>query len=137
MPSKTDNISKLYNSLKNAGYQDIGTEQEFRDYCGDEKNVKTLHEALTNEGYDDVGTESEFESWLHPDNASQELRGNHRHLLHLSRASRNRDTSLIFGRAQNGEPEYSLAWMMTRLNKRRQREAPLQSRGLQNQAHRA
>ena len=70
MPSKTDNISKLYNSLKNAGYQDIGTEQEFRDYCGDEKNVKTLHEALTNEGYDDVGTESEFESWLHPDNGA-------------------------------------------------------------------
>ena len=37
-----DNIRDLYNALSNAGYNDIGTEEEFRAYVQDSNNVSTL-----------------------------------------------------------------------------------------------
>ena len=66
MANTNDNIDVLYKALDKAGYDDIGTPDEFRQYVSDSKNVETLHKALGNAGYDDIGSLDEFSSWLSP-----------------------------------------------------------------------
>lgn len=59
-----DNINKLYSSLQKEGFEDIGTEQQFRNYVGKPENVGVLYDALAKEGYEDIGSAEEFSKWL-------------------------------------------------------------------------
>lgn len=64
MANTNDNISKLHQALKNEGYNDIGSEDEFRTFVSSSDNVKKLHQSLKAAGYDDIGSEDEFDRWL-------------------------------------------------------------------------
>jgi hypothetical protein len=64
MAEYSDNIEQLYRALEKKGYNDIGTQDEFRQYVTDSANVSELHKALSKAGYDDIGTEQEFSDWL-------------------------------------------------------------------------
>lgn len=59
-----DNINKLYSSLQKEGFEDIGTEHQFRNYVGKPENVGVLYDALAKEGYEDIGSAEEFSKWL-------------------------------------------------------------------------
>lgn len=59
-----DNIKKLHQALIDDGYDDVGTEQEFRDYVSDSKNVATLYNALSEAGYDNFKDQKSLESYL-------------------------------------------------------------------------
>lgn len=59
-----DNINKLYSSLQKEGFEDIGTEEQFRSYVGKPENVGVLYDALAKEGYEDIGSAEEFSKWL-------------------------------------------------------------------------
>lgn len=59
-----DNISKLHGLLGKAGYNDIGTEDQFRSWVSNVDNAKKLHGLLGKAGYDDIGTEDAFIGWL-------------------------------------------------------------------------
>lgn len=59
-----DNINKLYSSLQKEGFEDIGTEEQFRNYVGKPENVGVLYAALAKEGYEDIGSADEFSKWI-------------------------------------------------------------------------
>lgn len=59
-----DNIKKLHQALIDDGYNDVGTEQEFRDYVSDSKNVATLYNALSEAGYDNFKDQKSLETYL-------------------------------------------------------------------------
>lgn len=59
-----DNIKKLHQALIDDGYDDVGTEQEFRDYVSDSKNVATLYNALSKAGYDNFKDQKSLETYL-------------------------------------------------------------------------
>ena len=59
-----DNIKKLHQALIDDGYDDVGTEQEFRDYVSDSKNVSTLYNALSEAGYDNFKDQKSLETYL-------------------------------------------------------------------------
>lgn len=59
-----DNIKKLHQALIDDGYDDVGTEQEFRDYVSDSKNVATLYNALNEAGYDNFKDQKSLETYL-------------------------------------------------------------------------
>ena len=59
-----DNITKVHQLLLNDGYDDVGTEDEFRAFVSEKSNAKKVHQLLLNDGYDDVGSEDEFLSWI-------------------------------------------------------------------------
>jgi hypothetical protein len=59
-----DNIKKLHQALIDDGYDDVGTEQEFRDYVSDSKNVATLYNALSEAGYDNFKDQKSLETYL-------------------------------------------------------------------------
>ena len=59
-----DNIKKLHQALIDDGYDDVGTEQEFRDYVSDSKNVATLYNALSEAGYDNFKGQKSLETYL-------------------------------------------------------------------------
>lgn len=59
-----DNINILYSSLQKEGFEDIGTEEQFRNYVRKPENVGILYEALAKEGYEDIGSADEFSKWL-------------------------------------------------------------------------
>lgn len=59
-----DNIKKLHQALIDDGYDDVGTEQEFRDYVSDSKNVATLYNALSEAGYDNFKDQKSLEAYL-------------------------------------------------------------------------
>lgn len=59
-----DNIKKLHQALIDDGYDDVGTEQEFRDYVSDSKNVVTLYNALSEAGYDNFKDQKSLETYL-------------------------------------------------------------------------
>lgn len=61
-----DNINILYSSLQKEGFEDIGTEEQFRNYVKKPENVGILYEALAKEGYEDIGSADEFSKWLTP-----------------------------------------------------------------------
>ena len=64
MANTNDNISKLHQALKAKGYNDIGSEDEFRTFVSNDSNVKALHQSLKAAGYNDLGSEDEFGKWL-------------------------------------------------------------------------
>lgn len=64
MADTNDNISKLHQALKNQGYNDIGSEDEFRTFVSNNDNVKKLHQVLKDAGFNDIGSEDEFGQWL-------------------------------------------------------------------------
>ena len=59
-----DNIKELHQALIDDGYDDVGTEQEFRDYVSDSKNVATLYNALSEAGYDNFKDQKSLETYL-------------------------------------------------------------------------
>lgn len=59
-----DNIKKLHQALIDDGYDDVGTEQEFRDYVSSSKNVATLYNALSEAGYDNFKDQKSLETYL-------------------------------------------------------------------------
>ena len=59
-----DNIKKLHQALIDDGYDDVGTEQQFRDYVSDSKNVATLYNALSEAGYDNFKDQKSLETYL-------------------------------------------------------------------------
>lgn len=59
-----DNIKKLHQALIDDGYDDVGTEQEFRDYVSDSKNIGTLYNALSEAGYDNFKDQKSLETYL-------------------------------------------------------------------------
>lgn len=59
-----DNINILYSSLQKEGFEDIGTEEQFRNYVKKPENVGILYNALAKEGYEDIGSADEFSKWL-------------------------------------------------------------------------
>ena len=59
-----DNIKKLHQALIDDGYDDVGTEQEFRDYVSDSKNIGTLYNALSEAGYDNFKDQKSLEIYL-------------------------------------------------------------------------
>jgi hypothetical protein len=59
-----DNISKLHGLLQKAGYNDIGSEEQFRTYVSDANNAKKLHGLLQKAGYNDIGDEDAFLNYL-------------------------------------------------------------------------
>lgn len=59
-----DNIKKLHQALIDDGYDDVGTEQEFRDYVSDSKNIATLYNALSEAGYDNFKDQKSLETYL-------------------------------------------------------------------------
>ena len=59
-----DNIKKLHQALIDDGYDDVGIEQEFRDYVSDSKNVATLYNALSEAGYDNFKDQKSLETYL-------------------------------------------------------------------------
>lgn len=59
-----DNIKKLHQALIDDGYDDVGTELEFRDYVSDSKNVATLYNALSEAGYDNFKDQKSLETYL-------------------------------------------------------------------------
>lgn len=59
-----DNIKKLHQALIDDGYDDVGTEQEFRDYVSDSKNVATLYNALSEAEYDNFKDQKSLETYL-------------------------------------------------------------------------
>lgn len=59
-----DNIKKLHQALIDDGYDDVGTEQEFRNYVSDSKNVATLYNALSEAGYDNFKDQKSLETYL-------------------------------------------------------------------------
>lgn len=59
-----DNINILYSSLQKEGFEDIGTEEQFRNYVKKPENVGILYEALAKEGYEDIGSADEFSKWI-------------------------------------------------------------------------
>lgn len=61
---KTYNIDKLYKRLKAEGYDDLGTQQQFREFLQDGNNIKRLYNLLFKAGYQDIGSENEFARWL-------------------------------------------------------------------------
>lgn len=70
-----DNINKLYNVLKNDGYEDLGTEEKFRNFVNDTTNVKKLYGVLKNDGYEDLGTEDQFISFVMPKQQASKPQG--------------------------------------------------------------
>ncbi|MBO7645885.1 MAG: hypothetical protein J6S52_02620, partial [Prevotella sp.] len=70
-----DNINKLYNVLKNDGYEDLGTEEKFRNFVNDTANVKKLYGVLKNDGYEDLGTEDQFISFVMPKQQASKPQG--------------------------------------------------------------
>ena len=61
-----DGITKLYKSLAADGYENLGTEQEFRTRLQDPSSVDKLYESLTADGYENLGTREEFGNRLVP-----------------------------------------------------------------------
>lgn len=62
-----DKIKTLYTVLKDDGYDDIGTEEQFRDAMKDKGKVSKLYSVLKNDGYDDIGSdEGAFYDALNP-----------------------------------------------------------------------
>lgn len=62
-----DKLKNLYSVLKNDGYDDIGTEEQFRDAMKDQGKAKQLFSVLKNDGYDDIGNdENAFYTALNP-----------------------------------------------------------------------
>lgn len=59
-----DNISTLYGALKSKGYEDIGNEDQFREWLNVPDNVNTLYSKLQENKFDDIGTQDEFSSWI-------------------------------------------------------------------------
>ena len=59
-----ENIKKLHQALIDDGYDDVGTEQEFRDYVSDSKNIGTLYNALSEAGYDNFKDQKSLEIYL-------------------------------------------------------------------------
>lgn len=62
-----DKLKTLYSILKEDGYDDIGTEEQFRDAMKDKGKVNQLFSVLKNDGYDDIGNdENAFYDALNP-----------------------------------------------------------------------
>ncbi|MDL2223101.1 hypothetical protein LJB98_03280, partial [Bacteroidales bacterium OttesenSCG-928-M11] len=55
-----DNISKLYDAMKNRGFNDLGTPDEFSNRLQDEGKRKKAYDALNKYGFNDLGTFDEF-----------------------------------------------------------------------------
>lgn len=58
------NRKKLYNALKQEGYDNFKDESEFNSYVSDASNRKKLFEALKQEGYDNFENEKSFDEYL-------------------------------------------------------------------------
>lgn len=58
------NRQKLYNALKQEGYDNFKDESEFNSYVSDANNRKKLFEALKQEGYDNFENEKSFDEYL-------------------------------------------------------------------------
>lgn len=62
-----DKLKNLYSVLKKDGYDDIGTEEQFRDAMKDKGKANQLFSVLKNDGYDDIGNdENAFYDALNP-----------------------------------------------------------------------
>ena len=59
-----DDILKLYNVLQSAGYNDLGTSDEFGANVQDENKRRKLYDALVRDGYNDLGTFEQFSGRL-------------------------------------------------------------------------
>ena len=59
-----DNVKKLYDALTNDGYDDLGTEQQFRERIKNPNSAKKLYDVMLNDGYDDIGTFEHFQDRL-------------------------------------------------------------------------
>ena len=59
-----DDILKLYNALQSAGYNDLGTSEQFGANVQDENKRKKLYDALIRDGYNDLGTFEQFSGRL-------------------------------------------------------------------------
>ncbi len=55
-----DDIAKLYKVLSEDGYDNLGTEEEFRTRLQDPSSVDKLYASLVEDGYEDLGTRDEF-----------------------------------------------------------------------------
>lgn len=73
MMEENDKLKTLYSTLKNDGYDDIGTEEQFRGAMKDKGKVEKLYSVLKNDGYDDIGEDGNaFYSALNPDHENAE-----------------------------------------------------------------
>ena len=61
-----DDVLTLYNNLKDDGYEDLGTADEFRQKVADRSMSDQLYNNLKEDGYEDLGTADEFFSRLNP-----------------------------------------------------------------------
>lgn len=66
-----DNISKLYTTLTDNGYEDLGSEDKFRNFVKDSTNVKKLYAKLQEDGFEDLGSEDKFMSFVMPSQPSK------------------------------------------------------------------
>ena len=66
MANQTDKTQQLYNNLKQDGYDDIGTLDEFRKTVSDRTMSDKLYKNLLDDGYSDLGTSEEFYNTLNP-----------------------------------------------------------------------
>ena len=55
-----DDVKKLYDAMLRDGYNDLGSEEEFRNRLKDRGNIAKLYGALKRDGYNDLGSEDEF-----------------------------------------------------------------------------
>lgn len=73
MMEENDKLKTLYSTLKNDGYDDIGTEEQFRGAMKDKGKAEKLYSVLKNDGYDDIGEDGNaFYSALNPDHENAE-----------------------------------------------------------------
>ena len=69
---QADDTQQLYNNLKEDGYEDIGTLDEFRANVANREMSDQLYNNLKEDGYEDLGTSDEFFSRLNPAEPSSE-----------------------------------------------------------------
>lgn len=73
MMEENDKLKTLYSTLKNDGYDDIGTEEQFRGAMKDKGKAEKLYSVLKNDGYDDIGEDGNaFYSALNPEHENAE-----------------------------------------------------------------
>ena len=64
--NEKDDVLTLYNNLKDDGYEDLGTADEFRQKVADRSMSDQLYNNLKEDGYEDLGTADDFFARLNP-----------------------------------------------------------------------
>lgn len=70
--ARPDNIKDLHDVLVRDGYDDVGTEEQFRTFLANKNNAAALYNVMQRDGYDDIGTYEQFSNFLYGDEAKSE-----------------------------------------------------------------